>query len=330
MSNEVIFPPWVQPSDEQSTLSDTTAQPFIPSQAPGLPQRVLFVEPRLLVQQVYSSLRQGDRAAVMSALRRVKGKWATLRVIVGYDLRGSFPGGELLVNGTFQQGTGSWTPINGGGGSAPNLTVADGTIRVAHTTGNSLDYIKQDITGITSGAFYAARAAFVPGNDPTNNFWVNGVTPSNSPAPGIITNVSQVASTGFSARFGNNVGNIAGNFFEIAYASLQRCAVVDSGTWTGNACNVKGLPSSTSGLLLADDLIEINGELKACTAALNSDANGKGYLQFAPAFFRSPIVNDAVMIGQPIGKFILNDDVQWDNLYGVYANLTLNIAAINE
>jgi hypothetical protein len=99
---------------------------------------------------------------------------------------------------------------------------------------------------------------------------------------------------------------------------------------TGSALFIKGLPASTQGLLLENDSVEINGELKSVTSALDSDASGIGYLQFAPALVRSPADNDGVIINKPMGKFILAADASWDNQYGVYADINITLEAINE
>jgi hypothetical protein len=99
---------------------------------------------------------------------------------------------------------------------------------------------------------------------------------------------------------------------------------------TGNALYVKGGSASTTGAHLAGDLIEINGELKMVTASVDYDAAGLGYIQFAPALFRSPADNDPVIINQPFGKFMLDDNPKWSNRYGQYADLTLSMRHIYE
>ncbi|HEY3679033.1 MAG TPA: hypothetical protein VGL45_09955 [Bradyrhizobium sp.] len=78
---------------------------------------------------------------------------------------------------------------------------------------------------------------------------------------------------------------------------------------TGNALRIKGLPVSTSGLLLAGDMVEIdlptNSQLVRVTARLDSDAAGLGLLQFENTLKQSPADSAAVIIQQPMGRFVL-------------------------
>lgn len=90
----------------------------------------------------------------------------------------------------------------------------------------------------------------------------------------------------------------------------------------GNSLHLKGLPPSTTGLLLRGDLVEVigarGGELKVVTAALNSDPAGLGYLQFAPAMRFSPPDNAGVIIQQPMGRFIsLSEAESWTTDPGI-------------
>jgi hypothetical protein len=98
---------------------------------------------------------------------------------------------------------------------------------------------------------------------------------------------------------------------------------------TGNALHVKGLPASTNGLLLPGDWIAINGELKQCTAALNSDAAGLGYLQFEPPLVRSPSNDDPVIVTDPMGKFLVSN-IKVDNEFGTQAVVTYDLEHIYE
>jgi len=98
---------------------------------------------------------------------------------------------------------------------------------------------------------------------------------------------------------------------------------------TGGDMYVKGLPASTNGLLLPDDIFEINGELKMCTAALNSDAAGLGYLQFEPPLVRSTSDNDPVIIADPMGKFLVSN-VKIDNEFGTQARVSYDLEHIYE
>lgn len=134
---------------------------------------------------------------------------------------------------------------------------------------------------------------------------------------------------------GNGASNIYAWRATLAQSSVptrlvQTTTAASSGTsQTGNALHVKGLPASEDGLLLPGDWFEINGELKQCTAALNSDAAGLGYLQFEPALFRSPSDNDPIIIKDPMGKFLVSN-IKIDNEFGVQARVSYDIEHIYE
>jgi hypothetical protein len=93
---------------------------------------------------------------------------------------------------------------------------------------------------------------------------------------------------------------------------------------TGSAIYLKGLPASTNGLLEKDDQVEFitarGSELKLVTDRLNSDAAGLGYLRFEPPIRTSPADSAAVIIHNPMGRFIFTGDaVGWDNDPGFWS-----------
>lgn len=108
-------------------------------------------------------------------------------------------------------------------------------------------------------------------------------------------------------------------------------AAVPAIAQVGSALKVKGLPASAQGLLLADDWFEINRELKKCTAQLDSNAAGLGYLQFSPPLRNSPADNDPVIVNMPMGRFIMSaSETGWDSspaglISGPRATYTLDL-----
>jgi hypothetical protein len=110
----------------------------------------------------------------------------------------------------------------------------------------------------------------------------------------------------------------------------QTVASASTGTsQTGGALYLKGLPASTSGLLLMGDLIEITtsvgSELKRVTASLNSDAAGLGYLQFEPPIRNSPADNAAVIVCRPMMRALLDSNsVGWTEHSGGFADLAFS------
>lgn len=90
---------------------------------------------------------------------------------------------------------------------------------------------------------------------------------------------------------------------------------------TGPVIRVKGLPVSTDGLLLINDRVDINtavvsganpdrNELQEVTFSLNSDAFGLGLLYLSPGMKQAPPDSAVVMVRNPTGRFILEEDVR--------------------
>lgn len=111
--------------------------------------------------------------------------------------------------------------------------------------------------------------------------------------------------------------------------TLTTSAASTGSSQSGGGLYLKGLPASTSGLLLADDWVEINGEIKHVLTSLNSDAAGLGYLQFEPPLVRSPADNDAVIITNPMGKFLVSN-VKLENEFGTQARVSYDLEHIYE
>lgn len=331
-----MIPPALSPQSESGTFVDDGTTVFRPSQAPGIAQRVQFVEPRLQIKQSFQALRGNERAAMLSIVGRGRGGYATLRALVGYTLRGAFPTSELIINGVFSSGFGSWS-----NGAIATIGGSDLRMRVT-ASGSNAGYgaVQTTACSITSGGAYVARA-MVYGGRGNSLLGAMGIQVGSASFGGNYLNAVSsgdhfqvggfVASTS-TVFFGvaAQVTGQAGDYFDVGYASLARCALVGSGTWgNANGILVSRLPASTPGLLLCDDLFVINGELKRCTGALDSDANGVGFLQFAPSLFRSPSSGDPVEILRPMGAFMLTDNATYDNTFGAYADVALTMEAIS-
>jgi hypothetical protein len=144
--------------------------------------------------------------------------------------------------------------------------------------------------------------------------------------PGTSTSVFTYAGTGTS---GVNCWRAGFAQSSVPFAAAQTTTSASTGTsQSGSGVNVKGLPASTNGLLSADDFFEINGELKQCTAALNSNAAGLGYMQFRPMLAGSPADGDAIIVNQPMGRFRLMNSYEYDNEFGLYMDATVELTEV--
>lgn len=209
----------------------------------------------------------------------------------------------------------------------------------------------QEQTGSTSINAYFNLAAGTVGTTATGANWSNLRTFVTSFGNGwyrctIVgrkTNAATALLVAISIASADNTPSYAGNSSlgiaiwgaSVAQSSVpvrltQTTTTASSGaSQTGTGLHLKGIPASSSGLLLPGDWIEINGELKQVTAALNSDASGIGYLQFEPALVRSPSDNDPVAITDPMGKFLVSN-IKIDNEFGTQAKVSYDLEHIYE
>lgn len=90
---------------------------------------------------------------------------------------------------------------------------------------------------------------------------------------------------------------------------------------TGSALHVKGLPESTSGLLLMSDWVGSGKQLCMVTQSLDSDAAGLGYLQLAYPPRVSPPDNDPIIVHEPMGRFVaVENRATWQERPGIVAD----------
>jgi hypothetical protein len=89
---------------------------------------------------------------------------------------------------------------------------------------------------------------------------------------------------------------------------------------------IKGLPASTSGLLLEGDWIECNGQLNQIVGSLDSDAQGCGYAQLARPFRNAPADGAPFIVNNPMGKFMLASNSQsWVDTPGVFTDASIDL-----
>lgn len=95
---------------------------------------------------------------------------------------------------------------------------------------------------------------------------------------------------------------------------------------TGSALHLKGLPASTSGLLLMSDWVQSGKQLCQVVGRLDSDAAGLGYLQLAypPRF--APADGDPIIVHEPMGRFVANGNrATWQERPGIFADFDVEL-----
>jgi hypothetical protein len=103
--------------------------------------------------------------------------------------------------------------------------------------------------------------------------------------------------------------------------------VASTGTsQTGTGLYLKGLPASSSGLLLPGDVVQIGNELIEVSASLDSNSAGLGYLQLHRPPRTSPADNDPVIILEPRALFMLGEaENGWENVPGRFTNASVTL-----
>lgn len=162
-------------------------------------------------------------------------------------------------------------------------------------------------------------------------YYVAVVARKTNAATSLTARIALATGNGANSYSGDGTSNILAWRATLAQSSVptrlvQTTTTASTGTsQSGAGLYVKGLPASTNGLLEVNDWFSFNGELKQVTKRLNSDASGLGYLQFRPSIVKAPADNDSVEILQPWGRFRLMNGAEYDNLAGLYADLSLEL-----
>jgi hypothetical protein len=269
---DFLFPPHVRISAEQLTaVANTNAARSIFTGAVRTTSRA-GSRLRFGLSTSNASVREDYRndAALQAFFSRLEGQ--THRLLFadpGYALRGSFPTGELLSNNTFANGTTGWSSF-----ADEVLSVSDRVMRVTRRSSGVTPQIRQRAT-VIQYAPYASRAFLVNGRGSPSLFSYmdsGAVVPlAQTAGPGMAT-ASMVASTTTidSAPYDAAATGNAGDYFEVHYMSLARCALIDGGvnlltrseefndaTWAkGQATVTANSIVAPDGTLTADDLVD--------------------------------------------------------------------------
>lgn len=103
-------------------------------------------------------------------------------------------------------------------------------------------------------------------------------------------------------------------------------AALDAADQTGTSLWLKGLPASSTGLLVPGDQVQIGTELIQVAASLDSNEAGIGYLTLHRPPRTAPDDNDPVIVNDPLGYFMLADSENgWENIPGRITNASVSL-----
>lgn len=244
-----------------------------------------------------------------------------------YVKRGSFPATELIANNTFANGTTSWLA------QYSTITVADGVLRLTVSSHTGGQYPQAIFTpsGVVSGGTYLGRAFFQHVSNPAvavGPYVQAGTNASSSYSTSYglkaATALADAASGVFSVVYQDTAAT--SDTFDIPYTSYARCALVKGASQTGARILIDALPTSSDGLLLEGDQVQIGDELFIVAAPLNSNGSGEGYLTLHRPVRTSPADNAPVIIHEPMGLFMLAENENgWENVPGRFTNASVSL-----
>lgn len=274
---DILLPPWLGQARTRIRYLDNTGISRSPYN--GITKTATFGGDRLaatveFVPQGNESAKT-ERAALMAFLAKLRGKQNRAYLFDhGNRLRGSFPATEVLTNGTFSNGT------TGFSSGSFTLTSSDrilrGTVNSSLSAGNGIT--TGNVT-VTQYAPYVARWFVSGGNlpstvgatlrDSSSNVLINA-TASSGPGMRMTSYVPFETAMRVDLRVSTSGNAIAGQYLDVSYASLSRCALADNGVnlllasdefsnanWTKTRCSVTGnVTAAPNGTSTADSIVE--------------------------------------------------------------------------
>lgn len=215
-------------------------------------------------------------------------------------------------------------------------TRTNADIRIVENDANTAAAVGIDLTngvtsGLTAGANWSDARAFVV-NAGGGWYRVTIVGRKTNSATSLSLRIVLADSSGSTTYSGDGSSSIYVWRASCRQDSLPSrgaattTAAATAESQTGSVLHVKGLPVSTSGLLLPGDWVEIDGQLKMVTSSLNSDASGLGHLRFSPPLRRAVADNTPVIVCRPMGRFMYpGDSLGWNNEPGLISSAQIEL-----
>lgn len=232
---EVLIPPDIVPSEESVEIVDDATSVFRPIFGSGLVQRVQQASPRFRVTQKWRGLRAEDLARMSAVCSALQGRYNTLRARVGNTYRGSFPATELLTNNDFSNGTTGWTK-----GSQISHAVSDQVMRCQRIdVGTAMTLVGN--ASVATGIAYApyiVRGMLMQGVGAHGSIGAQLGSIAGGQEYGYTISSTYGVKSHVTVPFGTSLyaglletspaGQIAGDYIDVPWVSLSRCALVDN------------------------------------------------------------------------------------------------------
>ena len=207
--------------------------------------------------------------------------------------------------------------VVGPGGTDGGVAIFDlsaGSV-VSTTTAGGGTNARSFIVSMGGGWFMCALVVTVPSSVTTIQGVVN-----------LIENPSTTVYTGTSSR---NIGMWRATLAQssVPVRLTQTTTTATTGTsQSGSTIYVKGGPASASGSLLFGDWVEVHTslgpQLTMVVSALDFDAAGLGVLRVSPPIRGTVADNAAIIVHQPMGRFLPAQGGEWQNDPGIFTTAT--------
>jgi len=271
------MPPWLKQARTRVRYADNTG--VSRSQYNGDTRTASFGGDRLAASIEFTT--QGgkttrmERAALIAFLARLRGRQNRAYLFDSANrIRGSFPATELLSNNTFSDSTTGWSV------DASVLTVADRALRATANGASNVFGFTRSSVAVTQYSPYVMRVMFGDGRlmaTSLSAYIHDSIAERDSTALTSLGGLASIALVSPTATltsvgaFNSGSGETASSFFNVPYASLSRCALVDNGgnaflqsdtlatTWATTKVSVSSNgTTSPDQALTADVLVEDN------------------------------------------------------------------------
>jgi hypothetical protein len=278
----------------------------------------------------FANLRADKRGILQGFLAQLRGQ--ANRVWMpdhAYRKRGNFAASAMVP-----PATGAWTP------SYVTHTALDGSARLvalSHTAGQFPSL--SDNPAVLSGAMYALRAFITRSSNPTasTGVYLTAGTASGSDFGagqiGLKTAAAISDGTTSAPRIyldSSGTSTAAGDFMDVAYATMSRCMRVNGASQTGSVLSIDRVGATANGVLLPGDFVEIDSYLYMVTERMDLITGSPVQLVISPPLRRSPPNGAPIIVHDPLCKMMLADvTVSWSNSPGgrpgTFSSMTVDL-----
>lgn len=227
------------------------------------------------------------------------------------DARGNWGPDELVVNGDMTRDVTGWSA---GSGAALNVNArrlrvkvggSPGAVAVATQTGlaTEVDQPHVVMVDLVRGSTANWRVKLYPSGSPSQDEHVSYYEDEGRV---VFVHIPETTSTTLELACNSTTEQ---DYSYFANVSMARCLLVNDSLAVGNACAVKGGPTSQNGAIKAGEFVTIqlwNGwQMVRLTEDLDTDSSGNGTIRFEPSLRDGVKGGGAVVVHKPFCRMMI-------------------------